>query len=110
MYSRWEVEGAEADEFDTVRWSLEGSKLLGMLSSDNDMFWTRELIGPADETRSTSATPTVASPATISTSVGPSALLGIVSGLLEKKPLRAPFACLVVIVLGCEGEVGIWSF
>ena len=45
MHSRWVVEGAETDKFENVRSTLEGLKLLGMLSSDNDMFWTRDLIG-----------------------------------------------------------------
>lgn len=107
MCSRWEVEGAEADEFENVRDSFETSKLLGMLSSDNDIFWTRELIGLVDGARSTSATPTVASSANISISPEPSALLIVVSDLFEKKPLRAALAGLGVIVLGCKGKEGV---
>jgi hypothetical protein len=40
----------------------------------------------------------------------PSALLVGVSDLPEKKPLHVAFACIVVIVLGCEDKEGIWSF
>lgn len=103
--SIWEVEGAEVDEVEHVRCNLEGSKLLGMLSSDNDIFWTRELIGLVGG-RLTSATPTVASSANMSTSAEVSALLKVVSDLLEKKLLRVALAGLVVAVLGCEGEDG----
>lgn len=74
MRSRWVVEGAKADEFESALCTLEGSKLLGILSSDSSVFLDVRADRSMRQSVINISDATAASSANISTSTVPMAL------------------------------------